>query len=88
MQDPHELTTHDSPIFDYAVSNEIAVQKEEISLARLRTIMAHVAVRRTKEKVKLGLVDKSIEVRRYPSTRNPRRIVRDCSLPLCITAGE
>jgi SNF2 family DNA or RNA helicase len=41
------------------------MQKKEMGLARLRTIMAHVTLRRTKEQVKvnLGLVDKSIEVR-------------------------
>jgi SWI/SNF-related matrix-associated actin-dependent regulator of chromatin subfamily A3 len=49
-------------VFDFAVTDEI-MQKKEIGLARLRTIMAHVALRRTKEQVNLGLVDKSVQVR-------------------------
>jgi SWI/SNF-related matrix-associated actin-dependent regulator of chromatin subfamily A3 len=51
-------------VFDFAVTDEI-MQKKEIGLVRLRTIMAHVALRRTKEQVEvnLGLVDKSVEVR-------------------------
>jgi SWI/SNF-related matrix-associated actin-dependent regulator of chromatin subfamily A3 len=51
-------------VFDYAVTDEI-MQKKELGLVRLRTIMAHVALRRTKEEVKvnLGLVDKLVEVR-------------------------
>jgi SNF2 family DNA or RNA helicase len=54
----------DKKVFDYAVTDEI-MRKKEIGLVRLRTIMAHVALRRTKEQVEanLGLVDKSVEVR-------------------------
>jgi SWI/SNF-related matrix-associated actin-dependent regulator of chromatin subfamily A3 len=54
----------DKKVFDFAVTDEI-MQKKEIGLVRLRTIMAHVALRRTKEQVEvnLGLVDKSVEVR-------------------------
>jgi SWI/SNF-related matrix-associated actin-dependent regulator of chromatin subfamily A3 len=54
----------DKKVFDFAVTDEIA-KKKEIGLVRLRTTMAHVALRRTKEQVegKLGLVDKSIQVR-------------------------
>jgi SWI/SNF-related matrix-associated actin-dependent regulator of chromatin subfamily A3 len=49
-------------VFDHAVTTPI-MEKKEIGLARLRTTMAHVALRRTKEQVNLGLVDKSVEVR-------------------------
>jgi SWI/SNF-related matrix-associated actin-dependent regulator of chromatin subfamily A3 len=54
----------DKKVFDYAVTDEI-MQKKEIGLVRLRTIMAHVALRRTKEQVEvdLDLVDKSVQVR-------------------------
>lgn len=51
-------------VFDFAVTDEI-MQKKEIGLVRLRTIMAHIALRRTKEQVdvNLDLVDKSVQVR-------------------------
>lgn len=51
-------------IFDHCITSEI-MNKKELGLARLRTMMAHIALRRTKDSLKLPLSipDKTVIVR-------------------------
>lgn len=67
----------DKNVFRRAVSQPIQ-NGDDTGLARLRTMMAHVALRRTKGMTNLELVSKSVELRKveYPSD-SPHKSIHD-----------